>query len=145
MATSTPARTPASDDPIWLRPGGEAKTMTRTDTPTGRVRQEGGIVRRHWLRLGLLSKIVVFLAAILVPLAAITWYVSVREIEWKMTDEFTDKGTAIAKSLEKSGVDLILTRDASTVQSLVDQFAEIGGVAYVMVYDRDRTMIAHSF
>src|SRR5919108_94016 len=97
------------------------------------------------LRFGLLPKIVLFLALVLVPLAAITWYVSVRTLRQRMTEEFTSKGTAIANSLASSGVDLILTRDASTVQALIDQFGAIGGVAYVMVYDRERTLIAHTF
>jgi twitching motility protein PilJ len=62
-----------------------------------------------------------------------------------MTEEFTSKGTAIANSLASSGVDLVLTRDASTIQALVDQFGAIGGVAYVMVYDPQKTLIAHTF
>jgi twitching motility protein PilJ len=119
--------------------------VSRTDTPTGRFTADGGGGRRRWLRLGLLPKITLYLGLILVTLAAITWYVSVREIEQKMTAEFTDKGTAIANSLASSSVDLILTRDASTVQALFDQFAAIGGVAYVMVYDREKTLIAHTF
>ena len=40
---------------------------------------------------------------------------------------------------------LVLTRDASTVQALVDQFVSISGVAYVMVYDPHNTLIAHTF
>jgi methyl-accepting chemotaxis protein len=87
----------------------------------------------------------VFLAAVLVPLAAVTWYVSVQTLRQRMTEEFTSKGTAIANSLASSGVDLILTRDASTVQALIDQFAGISGVAYVMVYDAHRNQIAHTF
>ncbi len=96
-------------------------------------------------RFGLLPKIIVFLAAVLIPLAAVTWYVSVRTLRERMTDEFTSKGTAIANSLASSGVDLILNRDASTVQALVDQFVSIGGVAYVMVYDTQKTLVAHTF
>jgi twitching motility protein PilJ len=96
-------------------------------------------------RFGLLPKIIVFLAAVLIPLAAVTWYASVRTLREKMTDEFTSKGTAIANSLASSGVDLILNRDASTVQALVDQFVSINGVAYVMVYDPQKTLIAHTF
>ena len=96
-------------------------------------------------RFGLLPKIIVFLAAVLIPLAAVTWYASVRTLRKEMTDEFTSKGTAIANSLASSGVDLILNRDASTVQALVDQFVSINGVAYVMVYDTQKTLIAHTF
>jgi len=97
------------------------------------------------MRFGLLPKIIVFLAAVLIPLAAITWYASVRTMRERMTDEFTSKGTAIANSLASSGVDLILNRDASTVQARVDEVVSIGGVAYVMVYDPQKTLIAHTF
>jgi twitching motility protein PilJ len=97
------------------------------------------------VRFGLLTKIIVFLTIVLVPLAAVTWYASVRTLREKMTDEFTSKGTAIANSLASSGVDLILNRDASTVQALIDQFVTINGVAYVMVYDPQKTLIAHTF
>ena len=96
-------------------------------------------------RFGLLTKIILFLAAVLIPLATVTWYVSVQTLRQKMTDEFTSKGSAIANSLASSGVDLILTRDASTVQALIDQFAGISGVAYVMVYDTGKNQIAHTF
>jgi methyl-accepting chemotaxis protein len=96
-------------------------------------------------RFGLLLKIIMFLAVTLVPLAAITWWVSVQELRKSMTSEFTTKGTAIARSLASSGVDLLLTRDASTVQAIVDQFAAIPGVAYVMMYDPKKTLVAHTF
>jgi len=94
---------------------------------------------------GLLAKIILFLAAVLIPLGLVTWTISVRTLRERMTEEFTSKGTAIANSLASSGVDLVLTRDASTVQALVDQFASISGVAYVMVYDPQKTLIAHTF
>jgi methyl-accepting chemotaxis protein len=97
------------------------------------------------LRLGLLGKIILFLVAVLVPLAGVTWYVSARSLRTSMTEEFTSKGEAIASSLASSGVDLISTRDASSVQSLVDEFARIRGVAYVMVYDQQKRFIAHTF
>jgi methyl-accepting chemotaxis protein len=96
-------------------------------------------------RFGLLTKIILFLALVLVPLATLTWLMSVRAIRESMTEEFTSKGTAIANSLANSGVELIVTRDASTVQAMVDQFAAISGVAYVMVYDPQKTLVAHTF
>ena len=90
-------------------------------------------------------KIGLFFTAILVPLAVITWVMAVQTIRTKMTEEFTSKGAAIANSLASSSVDLILNRDASTVQALVDQFAAISGVAYVIIYDTQKTPIAHTF
>ena len=115
----------------------------RTDDTV--MRREPAEVPRHKIRFGLQPKIVLFLAAVLVPLAAITWTIAVRALERNLTDEFTSKGSAIANTLASSGVDMVLTRDASTVQALVDQFAAIQGVAYVMVYDPQRTLIAHTF
>jgi signal transduction histidine kinase/CheY-like chemotaxis protein len=96
-------------------------------------------------RFGLLAKIILFLAAVLIPLGAITWTLSVETLKRSMTEEFTSKGAAIANSLASSGVDLIVTRDASTVQALVDQYVAISGVAYVMVYDHEQTLVAHTF
>src|SRR5438093_7092707 len=101
--------------------------------------------KQRIFRLGLLGKIILFLAVTLMPLAAITWWISVRALTTNLTDEFTSKGTAIAKSLASSGVDLLLTRDASTVQAIVDQFAAINGVKYVMVYDPQANLVAHTF
>ena len=100
---------------------------------------------RTRIRLGLRGKMVLFLVAALIPLAAITWYVSARSLRTSMAAEFSSKGEAIASSLATSGVDLISTRDASSVQSLVDEFAKIRGVAYVLVYDPQKTLIAHTF
>ena len=100
---------------------------------------------RTRIRLGLRGKMVLFLVAALIPLAAITLYVSARSLRTSMAAEFSSKGEAIASSLATSGVDLISTRDASSVQSLVDEFAKIRGVAYVLVYDPQKTLIAHTF
>jgi len=101
--------------------------------------------KQRTLRLGLLAKIILFLAVTLIPLAAITWWISIRALTTNLTEEFTSKGTAIARSLASSGVDLLLTRDASTVQAIVDQFGAISGVKYVMVYDPQKTLVAHTF
>ena len=116
--------------------------MARTREIPDEEQKAGQPARRG---LGLLGKIVIFLLAALVPLAAVTWYVSARSIKKAMTEEFVSKGEAIAGSLASSGVDLISTRDASSVQSLVDEFARIRGVAYVMVYDPQKKLIAHTF
>jgi methyl-accepting chemotaxis protein len=97
------------------------------------------------VRFSLRTKIVVFLLAVLIPLAAASSYFAYQSLENNLTNEFTNEGSAIAKSLATSSVDLIVNRDASTVQNLFDQFADIKGVAYVMVYDPQQTMIAHTF
>jgi methyl-accepting chemotaxis protein len=97
------------------------------------------------VRFSLRTKIVVFLLAVLMPLAVASSYFAYQSLQTNLTAEFTNKGTAIANSLASSSVDLIVNRDASTVQALFDQFADIKGVAYVMVYDTQQNMIAHTF
>jgi methyl-accepting chemotaxis protein len=97
------------------------------------------------VRFGLLGKITVFLVAVLVPVAVVSWNIAYRSLQDNLTREFTDKGSAIANSLASSAADLVVNRDASTVQAQVDEFAKIPGVAYVMVYDPQRALIAHTF
>ena len=97
------------------------------------------------LRVGLLAKIIVLLAVVLVPLAAISWTLAVRTLRSNLTEEFTSKGTAIAEGLARAAVDMILTRDASTVQAMVDEVVAIRGVAYVFVHEHDKNVIAHTF
>jgi twitching motility protein PilJ len=97
------------------------------------------------VRFGLLGKITAFLVLILLPVATVSWAIAYRSIQENLTREFTDKGSAIANSLASSAADLVVNRDASTVQAQVDEFAKISGVAYVMVYDPQRALIAHTF
>ena len=60
--------------------------------------------------------------------------------------EFTERGTAIAESIASSSVEMLLSRDASTIQSTIDQFADTSNsVAYVFVVDDKDKLIAHTF
>ncbi|HEY7037249.1 MAG TPA: methyl-accepting chemotaxis protein [Methylomirabilota bacterium] len=118
--------------------------MRRRNDEPGRERRADGTTSSR-VRFGLLGKIILFLVAILVPLAAVSWSLAYRSLQDNLTREFTDKGSAIANSLASSGADLIVNRDASTVQAQVDEFAKINGVAYVMVYDAQFTLVAHTF
>jgi methyl-accepting chemotaxis protein len=115
----------------------------RNDEPSREHRADGTTAGR--VRFSLLAKITLFLVVILIPLAAVSWIIAYRSLQDNLTREFTDKGSAIANSLASSGADLIVNRDASTVQAQVDEFAKINGVAYVMVYDAQFTLIAHTF
>jgi methyl-accepting chemotaxis protein len=124
---------------MWRR-----HAMRRRNDEPGRERRADGTTASR-VGFGLLGKITVFLVAILVPLAAVSWTLAYRSLQDNLTREFTDKGSAIANSLASSGADLIVNRDASTVQAQVDEFAKINGVAYVMVYDAQFTLVAHTF
>ncbi|WP_029895770.1 ATP-binding protein [Desulfohalovibrio reitneri] len=62
-----------------------------------------------------------------------------------MTEEYISKGEAIAQSIATSSVEVLLNRDASTAQAMVDQYLEIHGTAYVLVSDASGRPIAHTF
>lgn len=62
-----------------------------------------------------------------------------------LTDEYESKGKAIAESIASSSVEILLNRDASTVQAVIDQFTRITGVSYVFVVDAEGDIISHTF
>lgn len=62
-----------------------------------------------------------------------------------LTDEYVTKGRSIAKSIAGASVEVLLNRDASTVQAMIDEFLEIEGVAYVYVVDGAGEIISHTF
>ncbi|WP_031479822.1 ATP-binding protein [Maridesulfovibrio frigidus] len=62
-----------------------------------------------------------------------------------MVDEYISKGKAIASSIASSSVEILLNRDASTIQSMIDQFKTIDGAAYVYVQDDNGEIISHTF
>ena len=63
----------------------------------------------------------------------------------RMTEEFVSKGSAIASSIARGSQEILLARDASTIQSMIDQYLAIDGVAYVFVKDADHLVVAHTF
>ena len=121
----------------------KARAETGPDVLVGDTTTASGSGSRF--RFGLLAKITVFLAVVLVPLAVVSWMVAYRSLQDSLTREFTEKGSAIATSLASSATDLIANRDALTVQTRADEFARITGVAYVIVYDPQGTFVAHTF
>ena len=62
-----------------------------------------------------------------------------------MTREYISKGTAIAQSIAGASQEILLNRDAATVQSMIDQYLEIEGVAYVFVVDAEGLVVSHTF
>jgi signal transduction histidine kinase len=62
-----------------------------------------------------------------------------------LTREFESKGTAIARSISFSAVDMLVNRDLSTIQAVINQYREISGVAYVLVTDASGEIISHTF
>jgi hypothetical protein len=52
---------------------------------------------------------------------------------------------AIARSIADSNIDLIVNRNYSALQSIIDQYVEIPGISYVFVVDSHGVIIAHTF
>jgi signal transduction histidine kinase len=100
----------------------------------------GEVKRSRLLTRVLIGEVVLFAAIGLITsgLAAYTLFT-------RLSSEFLSKGTAIATSIANASDELILTRDASTIQSLVDQFRQIRGVGYVFVVDGDGVIVSHTF
>ncbi len=63
----------------------------------------------------------------------------------RMTEEYLSKGSAIAQSIAGASQEILLNRDAATVQAMIDQYLEIEGVAYVFVMDADKMVVSHTF
>lgn len=64
----------------------------------------------------------------------------------RLSEEFINRGHAISDSIASSSIELILNRDASTIQATIDQFVEAGnGVGYVYVANHQHELVAHTF
>ena len=62
-----------------------------------------------------------------------------------LSAQFRLSGVAIARNIGDSAVDVLVNRDLSSLQSLVDQFAEGDGVSYVFVTDPTGDIVVHTF
>jgi HAMP domain-containing protein len=90
-------------------------------------------------------KVMVAQVLLFAVIAATTSVISGWDLYRYLTAQFTSKGTAIVRNIADSGVDILVNRDLSTLQSVVDQFAETDGVAYVYVADAGGTIVSHTF
>ena len=62
-----------------------------------------------------------------------------------LTAEFRSKGIAVAQGIADSSAEILLNRDLSTVQAIIDQHSEIPGVAYVFVTNAQGEIVSHTF
>jgi sensor histidine kinase regulating citrate/malate metabolism len=93
----------------------------------------------------LFQKTLILMIALFGIIATVTSIVSGWNLYSQLTAQYQSKGAAIAKSIADSSVDVLLNRDASTVQAIVDQFTEIEGVSYVFVADKSGEIVSHTF
>jgi len=62
-----------------------------------------------------------------------------------MTREYLAKGEAVARSIAGTSAEVLLNRDAATIQSYLDLYLEIPGISYVFVADGEGEVLAHTF
>ncbi|MDQ7782582.1 MAG: PAS domain S-box protein [Desulfomonilaceae bacterium] len=63
----------------------------------------------------------------------------------RIIDEYKSKAITIANNIAHSSLEIILNRDASTIQSIVDQYSEIEGLVYVLVVQKNGEILSHTF
>ena len=62
-----------------------------------------------------------------------------------LSHEYTVKGVAIAKSMANANAEMLLNRDVSTIQAMIDEYLDIEGVGYVFVTDSGGNILSHTF
>jgi sensor histidine kinase regulating citrate/malate metabolism len=66
-------------------------------------------------------------------------------VDKQLSEEYEANSRAIAQTIANSSMDIILNRDMSTLQSLIDQFKEIQGIKYIYIVDEEGEILAHTF
>ena len=66
-------------------------------------------------------------------------------VDRQLTAEYEANSRAIAEIIADGSVDIILNRDASALQSLIDQFKDIQAIRYIYIVDEAGEMLAHTF
>ncbi|MCM0754741.1 EAL domain-containing protein [Desulfovibrio aminophilus] len=96
-------------------------------------------------RSRLFRKTLLFMILSLGGVAVVMSLVFAHLVNRNLTAEYTDKAEALARTIAESDLALILDRDAAGVQSRIDQYLHIRGVAYVLVADEQGDILAHTF
>lgn len=78
-------------------------------------------------------------------IAVSTSALCIATIDAQLSTEYEVNSRAIAQSVANSSMDIILNRDLSTLQSLIDQFREIPGIKYIYITDEHGEILAHTF
>lgn len=66
-------------------------------------------------------------------------------VDTHLSAEYESNSRDIAKTIADSSVDILLNRDLSALQSLIDQFVEIQGIKYIYITDESGEFLAHTF
>ena len=69
----------------------------------------------------------------------------IRTVDSYLSCECEANSKGIAKTITDASVDIILNRDLSGLQSLIDEFVEIQGIGYICITDETGEFLAHTF
>lgn len=94
---------------------------------------------------GLFQKVLLAMLGLFALTALTSGFASSWNLEKRLDAEYRSKGTAIASSIASSIVETMLNGTSATVQSTIDQFAQIEGVAYIYIEDRGGQIVSHTF
>ena len=78
-------------------------------------------------------------------IAVSTSWVCIATVDSQLSEEYVSNSKGIAKTIADASVDIILNRDLSALQSLIDQFLEIQGINYIYIVNENGEFLAHTF
>lgn len=93
----------------------------------------------------LFRKTLLMVLAIFIVIVAASSYFSIQVLRQQMVDEYLSKAQNMVSSISIAIPEVFLSQDASTVQSIVDQYMLVEGVGYILVYDKAGKIFAHTF
>ena len=74
-----------------------------------------------------------------------TSILTVYTVDTQLSEEYQSNAGNIAKTIADSSVDILLNRNLTALQSLIDQFLEIQGIKYIYITDEAGEFVAHTF
>ena len=78
-------------------------------------------------------------------IAVSTSVLCIYTVDTHLSQEYESNSKGIAKTIADASVDIILNRDLSALQSLIDQFVEIQGISYIYITNESGEFLAHTF
>ena len=78
-------------------------------------------------------------------IAVSTSVLCIYTVDTHLSREYESNSKGIAKTIADASVDIILNRDLSALQSLIDQFVEIQGISYIYITNETGEFLAHTF
>ena len=78
-------------------------------------------------------------------IAVATSWVCIATVDSQLSEEYVSNAKGISKTIADSSVDILLNRDLSALQSLIDQYLEIQGISYIYIVNESGEFLAHTF